>query len=1244
MKFLKIFIILIISLFLGCGGTSNTTSSNNKTYSLSNTKNVAALGPLENADVKIYKLSDLNKSIYETTTGKFGNFSVNLQDKNLSSNDLLLIKVSGGKDIDPNDDGFIDTKPIINKGIIHGYGTVSDLKSGKVHITLLSELVYQYTKQYIPEIGKEITMEDFKNIIEYVTQLFLNKTETNPYIKLIRFNPIKDKKLFNFNYSNLVDGNSSLVSLYHQGKDQKIIESKLKKLFLKLPISLNSSKLLQVRKYYKVSFVSSHVSYNTQGFKLNKNFNAFVKKDSNISINIRNIDAGYKILKWYGCDEVSDDLKICKINNINSDKLISVVVVPQIKVKSGIKTIDVSNAYVEIDTNSSLSDQNVSMTLYSDMNDNTTKNLLASINNGDIIIHKNNPVFFGKVISKSKINDFRYKVKMEKIPLSDVLESGYISVSDTKIGTYGSITSSRVLSKALVLPNGNKINFNPNQPAKIKLIFEKNRILFKTIDSSDGKTYPYVKQEKTDKGIKAEVYLNKYTTLTGTLTLTPIFNYDLAWSLWDGLESMNLKIGEQLETNASLNVEREFDFNKNVKITTLYFYQTIMVGPFPVVLTEPITIYLGVDGKISAKGELGISDSLTPTLNIAYSKKSGVKANLSLNPTALFYGEINGNEETFAYFGIFPKFEIYGIGGGLDNKLGFYNNIYGEAKEKVTNTVEGTKLHIASGLKGEYGIEYKGALQLSSSWSIVSDVIKEINEKLSEHSFDKKWKLGSFDFSYDSDKPKPGFVNVVGLKNISTDIAKENVSTLNKVYIYKLTNTGGTNIYYKVKVNNLIGFNAFLSNGASSILDTSEITGELKPGESKDIALNIDGSSIINKIGKYKTNLIVYQSNKPIFDMRPYLLMKKVFTSNIIINVLPDDLSSLPKTNLDINVSGSTIKKLVFNWNDYKKYGINGYKIYMGDYNASNDTCNNIRLFAQTNKNTYVADLLALENTSNYYKKIQPNKTYCFEVSGYKNYITINGKRESYERILTNDFTKITPIKLSKDKNASIELDIMFLVDTTGSYDDDIDTFRKESKNIINTLKEKLPKNVLLKVGVSSFEDYPNTKYDSSSTDKPYTLELGLTSNYENFINAIDELKLGYGGDEPEAQLTGLYQTVTDPKVGWNKSAMKMILLFTDASFHDHDRDPSYPGPGSSEVKKLLTLKGITVIGIGSGEVSEDLANISNYTYLLNSDSSGVVNAISSLIEAIPGSKINAKIISLKRIIPSYDFIGEPNN
>jgi hypothetical protein len=84
--------------------------------------------------------------------------------------------------------------------------------------------------------------------------------------------------------------------------------------------------------------------------------------------------------------------------------------------------------------------------------------------------------------------------------------------------------------------------------------------------------------------------------------------------------------------------------------------------------------------------------------------------------------------------------------------------------------------------------------------------------------------------------------------------------------------------------------------------------------------------------------------------------------------------------------------------------------------------------------------------------------------------------------------------------------------------------------------------------------------------------------------------------------------------IGWRTGALKVVVLATDASFHDSDVEPGYPGEGFASVLSTLTGEGVVVIGIDSGNTDGDLQQVVDATggqlFLLGSDSSGIGQAI----------------------------------
>lgn len=129
-------------------------------------------------------------------------------------------------------------------------------------------------------------------------------------------------------------------------------------------------------------------------------------------------------------------------------------------------------------------------------------------------------------------------------------------------------------------------------------------------------------------------------------------------------------------------------------------------------------------------------------------------------------------------------------------------------------------------------------------------------------------------------------------------------------------------------------------------------------------------------------------------------------------------------------------------------------------------------------------------------------------------------------------------------------LDLLFLIDTTGSMWDDIAQVKAEASTIINELKEKNPNT---RIAVMDYRDFPSR---AASYDYPYRDVLPFTYDKDEAINAIQSLTLGWGGDAPESSNCALLHAIDDDKcagqgantsIGPWASPNKRIILMTDA-------------------------------------------------------------------------------------------------
>jgi len=113
------------------------------------------LGPLAGADVGLYVASDYGSSgpIFTADTS-IGNtlYSAGLVDMNesfkatLDDNELYIFSVSGGSDIDADDDFAIDAVATENRGTIHAVLTGKEIKEVGFKVNILTEIAYQVTK------------------------------------------------------------------------------------------------------------------------------------------------------------------------------------------------------------------------------------------------------------------------------------------------------------------------------------------------------------------------------------------------------------------------------------------------------------------------------------------------------------------------------------------------------------------------------------------------------------------------------------------------------------------------------------------------------------------------------------------------------------------------------------------------------------------------------------------------------------------------------------------------------------------------------------------------------------------------------------------------------------------------------------------------------------------------------------------------------------------------------------------
>ena len=172
---------------------------------------------------------------------------------------------------------------------------------------------------------------------------------------------------------------------------------------------------------------------------------------------------------------------------------------------------------------------------------------------------------------------------------------------------------------------------------------------------------------------------------------------------------------------------------------------------------------------------------------------------------------------------------------------------------------------------------------------------------------------------------------------------------------------------------------------------------------------------------------------------------------------------------------------------------------------------------------------------------------------------------------------------------AACPLDVYLLMDLTGSMGGELATLQTNSALITSTL---LADNPNTRFGIGWFQDYPVSNYGLAD-DRPYERALDLTTDTLLFTAVLNSLALGNGVDLEESQLPALYNTVTGEgdiyipagqQANFRSEAAKVIVLVTDAPFHDNDYLISgvVPPNSAQTAAALQALPRAQVLGIFS--------------------------------------------------------------
>ncbi len=145
------------------------------------------------------------------------------------------------------------------------------------------------------------------------------------------------------------------------------------------------------------------------------------------------------------------------------------------------------------------------------------------------------------------------------------------------------------------------------------------------------------------------------------------------------------------------------------------------------------------------------------------------------------------------------------------------------------------------------------------------------------------------------------------------------------------------------------------------------------------------------------------------------------------------------------------------------------------------------------------------------------------------------------------------------------KVDLVFVIDSTGSMYDEIRTVKETLYQLIDTIKQENIKD--FRVGIVTYRDYKPEEQEYLIKDKQ------LTTNIRSVLSFIEGIEAYGGGDYEEAVEAGLQDAIH--KMKWRDDATKIMILIGDAPSRDYYFQPSYHGNEPENTDNILkyTLK-----------------------------------------------------------------------
>lgn len=207
----------------------------------------------------------------------------------------------------------------------------------------------------------------------------------------------------------------------------------------------------------------------------------------------------------------------------------------------------------------------------------------------------------------------------------------------------------------------------------------------------------------------------------------------------------------------------------------------------------------------------------------------------------------------------------------------------------------------------------------------------------------------------------------------------------------------------------------------------------------------------------------------------------------------------------------------------------------------------------------------------------------------------------SFETTVKTESKKELTVDLENAEAVKKALDLMFVIDTTGSMSDELNYLQWELQSIVNTVKNENP-DITIRLSINFYRD---------EGDEYVVKANPFSSDIENTIEGFSSEEAAGGGDYEEAVEQAVANAINEHE--WDETSYaRLMFLILDAPPHETDEVVET----MNNAIQAAAEKGIRIISVAASGVNKrtemmlrSFAVVTGGTYTFLTDDSGIGNS-----------------------------------